>query len=276
MRVITDIEIKQIELDMMLYIHEICRKNNLRYFICGGTLIGAIRHNGFIPWDDDIDINMPYEDYKQLVDLINKDNRYKIFSISDDGYYYYFGKLIDKRTKLIENRLDVQIDDMGVYIDIFPLDGVPKEKKEAMCWYKEMHRYNVLLESFALWGQYKCSFFRYIYRNIKYFFYDIRFPYYRIKGIQSIKKKIEEKAHNYSFDQSDFVCSIGGAYNEKEIYLKKFFETAVQVKFEGYLLNAPVGYHEFLTQMYGDYMQMPPKEKQVSNHDFEAYWRDEE
>ena len=271
---LSDENIKTIQINMLQYIHEVCEKNNLKYYICGGTLIGAVRHKGFIPWDDDIDINMSYEDFVKFVEIVNKAGLYKILTINDKGYYYYFGKIVDTKTRLIEQSLDVHIDEMGVYIDVFPLDGVPASQKDALKWFRKMRKYNDILESFALWGNRQVSLFRYIYRNIKYTFRYIDFLYYRVRGIQYVQKKLEKEGHLYKFSESDYVCSIGGAYGSKEIYPKKIFENTIQMPFEGHMFNAPIGYHDFLTQMYGDYMQMPPKEKQVSNHDFEAYWRD--
>ena len=116
-------EIKKIQLGALKYVKEICQKNNIDYYLMSGTLLGAVKYKGYIPWDDDIDIALKRKDYLKLIKLINDDNSddYKILSIyNTKDYYYLFAKLVSKKTKLIENAKEIK--EMGVYIDIFPLD----------------------------------------------------------------------------------------------------------------------------------------------------------
>ena len=125
------VEIKEILLKMLGWFHNFCEENNLRYFAVGGTLLGAVRHKGFIPWDDDVDVGMPRADFEKLEKLIgNKENgRYYFETPSSDrkGYYYAYGKLFDTTTTLVENLRDKL--PMGVYIDVFPFDGVGETKE---------------------------------------------------------------------------------------------------------------------------------------------------
>ena len=123
-------EIQKIELDILIYLDKICKENNIKYYLSSGTLLGAIKYKGFIPWDDDIDVVLFRSDYLKLIDVLGKnDEKYKILSIyNTEDYYYPFAKLVDTRTVLIEN--SKKIKDMGVYIDIFPIDGYITENIE--------------------------------------------------------------------------------------------------------------------------------------------------
>lgn len=129
MKEINTVELKRIELDILKYIKTQCEKYNLRYYLAYGTLLGAVRHKGFIPWDDDIDIHMPREDYDKLIELEynNPDSKYKLLSPKyNKDYYYSFAKMVDNETILEETGLK-QIKELGVYVDIFPLDYIKKK-----------------------------------------------------------------------------------------------------------------------------------------------------
>ena len=138
MRRITDEEYKQIVLDILLRIDHLCKHNNLRYMISYGTLLGAVRHQGFIPWDDDIDIVMPRKDYDLLCKVVNKSDcnlRFLCPETSEDTIYPY-GKICDIRTKLKESNF-IEVEGYGAYVDVFPLDYLPDSDKEEMKLYKK-------------------------------------------------------------------------------------------------------------------------------------------
>ena len=117
-------EIKSVELEILKYIHNFCIENDIKYFLNYGTLIGAVRHKGFIPWDDDIDICMFRKDYEKFIDLFSKDDGiYKILSLeTDDKYYNNFMKVINSKTK-IEDERNYKTYDLGIFVDIFPIDS---------------------------------------------------------------------------------------------------------------------------------------------------------
>ena len=141
-------EIKKIELDILIYIDSLCKQNHLRYFLCGGTLLGAIRHKGFIPWDDDIDISMPRPDYDKLISLIGSNSSYMVLTPANCDFYYNFAKVVDTRTTLCEID-NTPIKNMGVYIDIFPLEGMPDNDIEREQHYKQLDRVREKIKSFA-------------------------------------------------------------------------------------------------------------------------------
>ena len=269
-RKITDIERKNIEINILKYITEICDNHNLTYFLGGGTLLGAIRHNGFIPWDDDIDIMMPRNDYDKLRKIMKNKSSSDFLYLEykeHESYYYPFAKLVYKKTELIEFECD-KLKDMGVYIDIFPIDNVSDDMQENKKLFKKYKMYDILL------GSYKMSKEELKKNNIV-----KRILRYILKWYMSIfnnYKKVLEKMENLGkkYPNSNTVACITRRYFEKEIMPKSYIEDFIMAKFEDREYKIPKGYDLYLTKHYGDYMQLPPKEKQVSNHDNIAYWRE--
>ncbi len=141
---------RSMQLEMLKYIDEICTSNNLRYYAAYGTLLGTIRHNGFIPWDDDIDLYMPRSEYEKFSELLQNDSAYyKTISIEEnEDYFHPFAKVYDSKTTIIENGIPTKYD-MGVYIDIFIIDGLPDNQRTAIKHYKKCHRLMVLLYCIA-------------------------------------------------------------------------------------------------------------------------------
>ena len=269
MREMLEEEIKQSELDMLKTIHDICEANGLRYYLVYGTLLGAIRHKGFIPWDDDIDIAMPRNDMNNLFKLLKNHDRYMPLSTQTSSQYSSsLPKVIDKRTLLIQHYSFKESVDLGVYIDVFPLDGVPnspmilrshmaKVAKGARKWY---------WANTGFWES------KNIIRNtIRYL---ITLPY-RLKGGRFYLDKWEETMQKYKFDDVHMVgdfCLCDSFYSV--LLPKVVYGKGVLVDFENYKFKAPDLYDIYLERSYGDYMELPPVESRVSNHNFEAYWKE--
>ena len=266
-------ELKQIELNILKQVHEICVQQGFRYFLVGGTLLGAVRHKGFIPWDDDIDIGMPRPDYEKFIDYcISNEVPFKILCNKvDKNYGYLFAKAMDPSTVLIEksgNRYNVNL---GVYIDIFPLDGLGDTKNDAIANMKKTRMNRELLVA-ANWKKFARSKTRPIYQEpIRLAFFCLS-RFYSFKGLIS---RIEAKHVPNDFDQNNYVGSVCGAYRNKEIMAREIVSEYVDLPFEGYMFKCPHKYDEYLTNIYGDYMQLPPEEKRITHHSFDAYHKDE-
>ena len=263
---VTDIrEIQQMELGIMEYIHETCQKIGVKYFLAYGSLIGAVRHKGFIPWDDDMDICMLREDYEKLQDYLiaNPDERYEVMSYKNNlNYVYPFMKVQDNQTYLLEE--DVRIDsNMGIYVDIFPVDGYEDDsafkdkmtrlikKRQLSCYtFKGITNTKSLLNSLI----------RYISVIVFYFTNTNKY----IRGIDELAKS--RKVSDY--EEVDYLI-----YKDmnKPVWRREWLEQVTTETFEGKEFMIPKNYHEILTSDYGDYMQLPPVELRFSHHDFQLW-----
>ena len=260
-------ELKKIELNILIYIDQVCKNNNLRYYLCGGTLLGALRHKGFIPWDDDIDICMPRPDYDAFIEIIKRnDRKYKILNSEQENYYYNFSKVIDSETILIEYNYQ-PIEGLGVYVDVFPLEGMPMDEEEREKHFIALNKIRRRINSYALFRpKIRKNLLQYIKSVILY-------EKNKKVTISKFQKEYEQLTKQYHFDESEYVYASGGAYGKKDIFRKDFFSGFTEVEFEGRRFWAPKECEAYLKQLYGDYMQLPPVDKRVSNHNYEAKYR---
>lgn len=257
-------EIKKIELAILLEFDKFCKKNNLKYYLAGGTLLGAIRHKGFIPWDDDIDVCMPRKDYEKFLATYKCSNGiYEIKSNRYNNIFVPFSKLVNLRTvsKTLYNKGSM---DSNIWIDIFPVDGLPSdinlvEKIYNMC---SLYRILLLLCNAEL-GEGRSTFRKYI----KYLLKPLAILYGKNRCINNIEKI----AKQYKYDDSDWVGIVAwGLYGTGERMQKNEFEKTVEVEFEGYKFPAFSCWDSYLRGLYGDYMTLPPVEKRKT-HDITAY-----
>lgn len=256
-------EIHSIELDIIKDIDRVCRSNNIKYTIIGGTLIGAIRHKGFIPWDDDIDIAIPREDYKKFIDIYSKqkDAQFSIFeNCINEDYYYPFIKISDNRTTLKENNYK-EIKGLGVNLDVFPIDRVnskdiQKKLKKISFNHKGLSRCFV---------NQKESTKNILKRLLKQIIFFKDYNYY-LKNIERLSQ----------IDNDDKTCDLAGVLvngtGEKDLFPIEIFDNYIDLKFENLELMAVKDYEVFLRHRFGDYMKLPPKEQQVA-HLNESYWK---
>lgn len=243
-------------LSMVKQFHEICVENNLVYYIVGGTLLGAVRHHGFIPWDDDIDVAMPREDYNLLKSISNQ-----IFPEYLEIKFYentpnspiHFVKLVDNRTTLIENGYRDYYE--GVYIDIFPIDGAPNKASKI----KKQQILARIYTSLILNHCYTDG--RQGLRKAYGFFA-------KLLNMDKLHYSLEKTITQFPYESSEVVGNYLGAYGIREFIPKKCFGTPKTYKFEDTELYGPEDYHYYLTSIYGDYMQLPPVDKRVNTHQY--------
>lgn len=262
MKKIDELEsLKKLELQILFEVDRFCRKYKLTYYLVGGTLLGAIRHRGFIPWDDDIDIAMYREDYNRLVSAWKSD-RFRILKPGDNGYYYCHAKIVDSFTTVMENKYR-NINGMGVFIDVFIIDGMGETYSDAMDKYRILEKIRHKISAFC----YKLKFNNISVEDIKLLIKYWPISNRKLKALQNEYKK--KAAINCT---RGYVYLSGGAYKEKDIFQGSVFAVPQEVEFEHNKFMAPSKYREYLTGLYGDYMKLPPAEKRSSNHDFTAYW----
>lgn len=257
-------EVRDIQISILDYFHEYCEKNQLRYSLCGGTLLGAVRHSGYIPWDDDIDVMMPRPDYERLLSEQKSfsNGRFIIKSPTDKNTYYPYPyvKICDSTTILIENLQKDKIK-YHIYIDVFPIDGLPQKNVEK--YYKKITRY--CLSYFFL----SCSYYKINQPVYKKIMWKIIYLLSKIIRPSTVAKIIEKKVLKYNFDKSEYVGNVISGYGLREINKRQSYSDFIL--FEGKKYHMIREYDSYLKNLYGNYMELPPKEQQVRRHDFVAY-----
>ncbi len=250
-------------LEMLKWFHNYCSDNELTYYIIGGSMLGAIRHEGFIPWDDDIDVALPRPDYEKLIKTFdNVGNKYVLESPYDgnNDYYYSYAKLYDTNSVLVEKARHKCV--RGVYIDVFPLDGIGNTYGEGIKNFKRVDRRNMFLMTRT------CAITRRrgLVKNIS--IVISRFIPQAIVNDHKLILKIDKIASSFGYDECKYVANLMGTYREKEIFDKTIFGEPAEYKFENIRVNGVEKYEEYLTHLYGDWRRLPPLEKQKTAHEF--------
>lgn len=259
MKKIETIEERQkILLDILIFADKIFTKNNINYSLAYGSLIGAARHKGFIPWDDDLDIVVPYKDYMRLLDLSelnNHLNHYSIHYANNDGDYAYpFAKIEDNSTKCCFYHT---LDKGGAFLDVFPMAPFPS---------KEQHAYSKYLTKYhdrLAFANSKSD------NRIKNLVHKLARPMYK-----RYRDRMIHEVFKYcnTIDSYDYL--IDGTWSdnrEKEYVPKEWFYNYKRIEFENYKFKVITHYKDWLNLIYGDWRKLPPKDKQVGHHYFDLY-----
>lgn len=246
-------EIQQSELRILIYFRDFCEVNGLKYFITAGTLLGAVRHGGFIPWDDDIDVVMPREDYDRFIKHMRRNGAGEFVfqdGKTDNSYPIYCPKLREKNYVVHEELFGKALKYNGCYIDILPLDDCPEDKQSAQTFFD----INVFLTT-AL---------------VKKINPDYRIGYTKksMKKLHGVARLLPRSAIRLLRDllrrnvSGELLCTVDGAHGyPNEVYEREWFSDSIPMEFEGEIFSAPIGWDKLLKNMYGDYMTPPAKEK---------------
>lgn len=247
-----------------------CKKLNLRYYLLGGTLLGAVRHKGFIPWDDDIDVGMPREDYERFIKEGHTVLPTHLFIqdvSTDPEWCFNFVKIRNSNTTFVECSTKNMYINHGVFLDVFPLDYYPMGKmKERLFNFKKDLMWCRICDRLYLPDSKTASV------KMLIFLSKIVYP--------SLKRTVRKRDRLLcSVKSSDKLANFSGAWGKKEVVPKEWYGDGVMLEFEGVSVRAPLEYGKWLTRVYGDYMTLPPEDKRCGHHytekvDFEKTYKE--
>ena len=248
-------------MDILDAVARYCDSHGIVYSLSSGTLLGAVRHGGYIPWDDDIDLYMPRESYDRFLDGFHDDSgTYAVLKPGDDtSYYYTFAKVIDTRTTLIENEVDGF--EIGIYLDIFPVDGVPEDIHEREKLFKRKKMlYKIRRCKIAKTNPLNSALAYWCYRLLP-------------VSVKSLERRIDRLVR--ANPNSALVCNLteAGPLRPGSAFPAACFASTVDITFEDKSYKAMTGYKQYLELTYGDYMTLPPEEQRVRHH-FTAHWNE--
>lgn len=262
-------ELQLEELRILKEFLEIVKEYKLRYFMLGGTLLGAVRHKGFIPWDDDIDIGMPREDYEKFIKKIleRKMNKikFKNFNYSDE-VNIYFSRMESEKIKIYDNSAITKKIERWAWIDIFPLDGVPNNIFVRQLYKFKMLRLRLLLQ-YSMFSKIVNQNLpnRPIHEKLLIEFGKL-IPFEKFLDKKKYLKLIDINLKKYKYNNSNYVINCMGIYKFKEMFSKKIYDEIQEYKFENLELIGPKNYDFVLKQLYGDYMKLPPEKDRNKHH----------
>lgn len=250
------------ELDTLVYFKEFCDKNNLLFYLCGGCCIGSLRTGGFIPWDDDIDILMPRDDYEKLYKLWDNDKHERFKLLRTDEKIFtgnIFTTIVDTETTCVKaNQAHLDIP-FGIMMDIFPIDGCPKGKFK-----RTMQKLNAMIYSLFLAQIVPENHGGIMALGSKFLLSIVRSPKAREKKWRNAERRMSK----YKIADCEYITELcEGVHSMQPEYPKEWFASAVYREFEGLQMPIPVGYDPYLKKAFGDYMTLPPEDKQKPHHD---------
>ncbi len=239
---------------------ELCEKNSLKYYLTGGTLLGAIRHQGFIPWDDDLDVVMPREDYERFRSIVSSGDELNFhFQCSENDYRYWaiFGKYKKIGTEINERSIQHLNVDKAIFIDVFPLDDTNRTNKKSLCRIRKIVRFlNKCIETKARIGSTYNRFDKRIVRLL--------LVPFSIKLLTDIRYKIMISEND---KDNRFYINYGTNYSiEKAIFPKEYYGEGIMVPFENRKYRIPKEWERILTRVFGNYMTLPPEEQRKLTH----------
>lgn len=256
---------------MLSVFDDYCKKNNLKYFAWGGTMLGAIRHQGFIPWDDDIDVMMPRPDYNRLMELTTTTfvDGYRIVGPHNQtNMILAYMKMEDMNSTIVDNILAIN-NPSGIFIDIMPIDGVSSNVNEAEYAYLRYKKYQKgAVASYTPYTLGNVISKNKEVKNISLLSYFKSLIYRKLYSSQYFYKRCDELASSYDYDTSEYVRIYSSPHFSKHKMCRIWFNDTIDVEFENIKIKCPAAYDEILTLLYKNYMKLPPIEKRTTDHHF--------
>lgn len=275
MKEVSKEELFKVQLDMVQFIDRICRESGIQYSLSGGSLLGSIRHGGFIPWDDDIDLMLVRTEYNRLIEQILKspeiDSNYTLIHSSQKNAYLPFAKLCDNRT-YFESDLDTLNKGTGIFIDIFPMDIMPTDIEKAKKFKKKALLNNLKLASSKKGGTSYASASNRLYFIGKLILLAPWHFMYQNKYIH-LNTKIDNFMQQYNGTNEKNIGYVN-SWNKNEYMPKEIFESYEDIKFEDRVFRKIKNHNVYLEQLYGDYMTLPPENKRENHDYYKWYWKE--
>lgn len=261
-RYVTERELKDVQLRLLSDVDTFCREKNIKYSLAYGTLLGAIRHKGYIPWDDDIDIMIPRDDYKRFIEEYKNEDNYVISIENNRDYIIPFAKVVDKHTVLKEYANEYL--ETGIYIDVFPLDNYPEEKLKQM----SLNLKKKVLDYIYLAKVIKLSKKRSIVNNFLLMMVKICTIFLPLRLISKcISNLAKDNKHS-----GGKIAILAEPSLKFQTYPSILFNQYRDIEFESLKCRVIANWKEYLCITYGNYMQLPPVHLQKSHHVYEAWW----
>lgn len=243
--------IRKKQLEIVAYVVDVCKRHSLNIYMGGGTLLGAVRHQGYIPWDDDIDLLLPMPDYKKLIDIIIEEDKYDVYTTyKNEECNNFYLRVLDRDT-IVKRWTYPFLSTGGVDIDVFPLMGLPARADETKTFFNRMRH---------IYGMYTNSFLN--------FFDDAADRSFQLK----LKSQIIEMTERYDFYESAQAGYILSKYWERDIMPRSIYDETIMLPFEDMELPAPAGYDGYLQYLFGDYMTLPSEKDRYAPHNYRAYY----
>ena len=262
-------EIKEVSLDILTEFHDFCSSHSLKYSLAGGTAIGAVRHQGFIPWDDDVDVCMPRQDYERFCAIYQGNADFELFAPQRGNSLIGYARLCEMRRTMAQPFVPCFKSESGIWIDVFPMDLANNDYDKYYARQKSIysvklkldHRRDamrILNKSLGLKG------------NLHVLWQKVTCP------SATVEELVDEITRLSTAEEEccTRLTNYHTVYREKEWYLRKDFDDTIPVKFEGKEFRLMSGYDDYLRQIYGDYMELPPAEKRIPRHSRHQYlWK---
>lgn len=253
-RRVTDEEVKQIQLEMLDEIDAFCRQHNIRYSLAFGTLLGAVRHKGYIPWDDDVDIIMPLPDMLRFKKEFKSDKLKYCDLDTEPGYEYHFSRIAYTPTY---SQKGLVVKSYGVSIDLYPVVGMPNSMETIKSFFDKERP---ILDRRKKMIKLRSRIIR-------------RFPIKTIPGFRSSVEKFKNDIlYTYPYGNSLYKLHAGRMHLDN-VFDFDVFDKLIDFDFEGHKYLGPSEYHRYLSHCYGDYMQLPPEDQRHQYHGFVSYWK---